>query len=158
MVVLVLKSLSSLNYGLTLVELLVAVAIIALLSLISWPTYRHYIEGLDNKQAVQDLLLIDAMLQRYHTDHFTYPDTLQAVGLDTKLDPWGNNYEYLNIATVKGKGKLRKDHNLVPINSDYDLYSKGKDGRSVSPLTAKHSRDDIIRANNGGFTGLAADY
>ena len=158
MVTLVLKSLSSLNSGLTLVELLVAVAIFALLSVISWPTYRHYIEGLDNKQAIQDLLLIDVALQRYHTENFKYPGDLQAIGLNTKLDPWGNNYEYLNITTVKGKGKLRKDHNLVPINTDYDLYSKGKDGLSVSPLTAQHSRDDIIRANNGGFTGLAADY
>ncbi|MCP5251868.1 MAG: hypothetical protein H6939_09135 [Burkholderiales bacterium] len=46
----------------------------------------------------------------------------------------------------------------MPINSDYDLYSMGKDGASVSPLTAKASRDDIIRANNGRFIGRAADY
>jgi general secretion pathway protein G len=44
------------------------------------------------------------------------------------------------------------------LNSDYDLYSMGEDGESVPPLTAKQSRDDIIRANNGGFIGLAADY
>jgi general secretion pathway protein G len=34
----------------------------------------------------------------------------------------------------------------------------GKDGASVSPLTAKASRDDIVRANNGGFIGLAEDF
>jgi general secretion pathway protein G len=34
----------------------------------------------------------------------------------------------------------------------------GKDGKSQSPLTAKASRDDIIRANNGQYVGLAADY
>jgi general secretion pathway protein G len=44
------------------------------------------------------------------------------------------------------------------LNSDYDLYSKGRDGRSVSPLTAKASRDDVIRASNGGFIGLGANY
>ena len=53
---------------------------------------------------------------------------------------------------------MRKDHRLVPINSDYDLYSMGKDGRSVSPLTARHSHDDIIRANDGDYVGLAKDY
>jgi len=46
----------------------------------------------------------------------------------------------------------------VPINSDYDLYSKGPDGLSLKPLTAAPSRDDIVRANNGSFIGIAADY
>lgn len=56
------------------------------------------------------------------------------------------------------KAQPRKDHNLHPINSDYDLYSMGKDGKSVSPLTGGPSRDDIVRANNGRFVGKAADY
>ena len=55
-------------------------------------------------------------------------------------------------------GQLRKDKNLVPINTDYDLYSKGPDGKSVTPLTANSSRDDIIRANNGAYVGEAEDY
>jgi len=53
---------------------------------------------------------------------------------------------------------VRKDHNLVPLNTDYDLYSMGPDGNSVGPLTAKASRDDIIRANNGSYIGPAANY
>ena len=53
---------------------------------------------------------------------------------------------------------MRKNRFMVPINSDYDLYSMGKDGQSVSPLTAKASRDDIIRANDGQFIGLASNY
>ena len=64
----------------------------------------------------------------------------------------------LNFETVKGKGKMRKDRFLVPINSDYDLYSMGEGGTSVPPLTAKSSRDDIIRANDGQFVGLAEKY
>lgn len=53
---------------------------------------------------------------------------------------------------------MRKDHSLVPINSDYDLYSMGPDGKSQAPLTANASRDDIIRANNGAFYGKASNY
>ena len=34
----------------------------------------------------------------------------------------------------------------------------GPDGRSVAPLTVKASRDDIIRANDGSFYGLASEY
>jgi general secretion pathway protein G len=53
---------------------------------------------------------------------------------------------------------MRKDKNLVPINSEYDLYSVGPDGDSVPPLTAQPSRDDIVMANDGKFIGLASDY
>jgi general secretion pathway protein G len=56
------------------------------------------------------------------------------------------------------KGKPRKDHQLHPINCDYDLYSMGKDGKTTAPLTAKISQDDIIRANNGGYVGLVSNY
>ena len=51
-----------------------------------------------------------------------------------------------------------KDKSLHPLNSDYDLYSMGKDGASTGPLTAKASRDDVVRANDGRFIGLAKDY
>ena len=55
-------------------------------------------------------------------------------------------------------GKPRKDRFLHPINSDYDLYSMGKDGESVEPLTAQKSHDDVIRANDGSFVGLAIEF
>ncbi len=55
-------------------------------------------------------------------------------------------------------GQARKDRFLVPINSDYDLYSKGQDGESVAPLTAKKSQDDVVRANDGAFVGLAVNF
>jgi len=55
-------------------------------------------------------------------------------------------------------GQARKDRNLVPINSDFDLYSVGRDGMSAPALTAKVSQDDVVRASNGGFVGLARDY
>lgn len=56
------------------------------------------------------------------------------------------------------QGLMRRDRNLVPLNSRFDLYSKGKDGQSQAPITARDSWDDIIRANDGSFVGLAANY
>ena len=53
---------------------------------------------------------------------------------------------------------MRKDKYLVPINSDFDLYSMGKDGQSAAALTAKISKDDIVRANDGQYIGLAEAY
>jgi general secretion pathway protein G len=34
----------------------------------------------------------------------------------------------------------------------------GEDGLSKKPLTAEDSRDDILRAGNGGFIGPAKDF
>jgi general secretion pathway protein G len=75
-------------------------------------------------------------------------------------DPWGNPYQYLKIYGLEKKsaGKARKDHFMVPIDTDFDLYSMGPDGASASPLTAKSSRDDIIRANDGGYVGTAEGF
>ncbi len=52
----------------------------------------------------------------------------------------------------------RKDRFLVPINCDFDLYSVGPDGESKIPLTAKQSHDDIIRAGDGAYVGVASDF
>jgi general secretion pathway protein G len=54
--------------------------------------------------------------------------------------------------------QARKDRFLVPINTDFDLYSMGKDGKSVPSLTAAASRDDVVRAANGAFIGLASRF
>ena len=53
---------------------------------------------------------------------------------------------------------MRKDHKLNPINSDFDLYSMGKNGVSKTQISNKDSLDDVIRANNGGFVGRASDF
>ena len=74
------------------------------------------------------------------------------------FDPWGHPYQYLKIEGSKGKGDVRKDHTLNPINSDFDLYSMGRDGVSRTQISNKDSLDDIIRANDGGFVGLASDF
>lgn len=146
-------------YGFTLVELLLALAIVAILATIAFSSYSGYRIRLDNQQARNDILLIQIAIERFHSTHFNYPNQLTDLTDTIPLqDPWGQTYQYLNITTVKGIGQVRKDHNLVPLNTDYDLYSMGKDGKSVSPLTAKASRDDIVRANNGAFVGLASDY
>lgn len=52
----------------------------------------------------------------------------------------------------------RKDRFQVPINSDFDLYSMGPDGQSKPPLNTPVSRDDILRANDGAFYGIAEEF
>jgi general secretion pathway protein G len=109
-------------------------------------------------RAVSDIHNLEDEIMLYLTINGVYPDSLDQVGYGGLLDPWGNPYQYLNHATMRGNGQARKDRFLVPLNSDYDLYSMGKDGLSVPPLTAKESQDDIVRAENGSYVGLASQF
>jgi len=143
--------------GVTLLELLFGIAVLGIIAAIAYPTYKDYLLEAQIEIAKGDIRNIEQLLFRYRLNHTTYPDTLDSMP-GIPLDPWDNPYQYLNIGTAKGKGKQRKDHSMVPINSDYDLYSMGPDGKSVSPLTAAASHDDIVRANDGGFIGVATDY
>ena len=146
------------NKGFTLIELMIVIAIMGTLAGIAVPSYSKYIERTKNFTTVSELKLIDQELQLYFIDNETYPSSLADIGLDGMLDPWGNPYEYLALGGGGTIGKARKDHFLVPVNTDYDLYSKGPDGKSVAPFTAKHSRDDIVRANDGQFFGPVSAY
>ena len=147
--------------GFTLIEILIICALISTLSLIVIPSALGVTERTRNMQALADLSKMAADIDQYVMDHNVPPDSLADVGYDNFLDPWGNPYQYLKIfdSTEPGvNGKRRKDHSLVPVNSDYDLYSMGPDGDSKPPFTAKASRDDIVRASNGGFIGPVSEF
>jgi general secretion pathway protein G len=144
--------------GLTLVELVPVIGVMAVLLSIGGPAWQNYRTKLRVDQAKRDIIMIAAGVERHWQDARAYPDSLAAAGFGDQRDPWGNPYGYLNLGDRQARGLARKDHSLVPINTDFDLYSMGPDGRSAPPLTARDSRDDIVRANNGAFVGPASDY
>jgi general secretion pathway protein G len=143
--------------GMTLIELMLALIVVALLGSIALPSYRSYIDRSRTSQAVTDIKRIEMNIERYVTDRGRYPPTLADLGGTAPVDPWGQPYRYLRMEGAS-VGQVRKDHALHPLNTDYDLYSIGPDGRTASPLTAAISRDDIVRARNGSFVGLASTY
>ena len=144
--------------GFTLVELALSIAILGVLVAIALPAYERYVERTRVAQAVLDLGAIASRITRHELDNREFPASLAEVGAEAMRDPWGNAYQYVNHEEPHSRGKWRRDKNIVPINTDFDLFSMGKDGQSRPPLTAKHSRDDIVRANNGRFAGLASEY
>jgi general secretion pathway protein G len=143
--------------GFTLVELVLILAIVGVLATLAASTYQGYRDRLKLNQAVSDIAMLSTSITEFRADHRRLPADLAEIGRSTMLDPWGNPYQYVNHDTASN-GSFRKDKNIVPINSDFDLYSNGKDGASQAPLTAQASRDDIIRANDGAFIGLASVY
>ena len=146
------------NRGFTLVELLIAIAVVVTICAMAIPNLLAALDQARIAKAVGDIRSIGDDVEAYNIIKGQYPDTLDDIDRGTFLDPWGNPYQYLNFAGAKGKGAMRKDRFLVPINSFFDLYSMGKDGKSVPPLTAKSSQDDIIWANDGDYIGLASEY
>jgi len=146
-------------FGFTLIEVMVSVCIIGVLSAISTPIYMGYRDKARMTVTITDMKHIEVAIANFVANNASLPDTLAQVGKENVLDPWGRPFEYLRIdgGDTKGKGKMRKDHFMVPVNTDYDLYSMGPDGKSVSPFTAKASRDDIVRAYDGGYYGKVSD-
>ena len=143
--------------GFTILELLIVVVIVGLLASMAVPVYTDLLDRARVTKAIGDISAIGQNITEFQLTNDRMPATLAELGMSAFNDPWGNPYQYLPIEGAK-KGQLRKDKFLVPINSDFDLYSMGPDGKSVSPLTAKASHDDIIRANDGGFVGVAEDF
>lgn len=137
---------------------MIVMSIAAVLTTIGVPGYRAYVNRSMTAVAIADIGGIHLKIQGFALNDGGPPPNLDAIGLAGKLDPWGNPYEYLSFEGLKGQGKMRKDKNLVPVNSEYDLYSMGPDGKTVAPFTAKASHDDIVLANDGGYIGLAEDY
>ena len=148
------------NKGFGLLELMIVLVIAGLLASIAIPAYDQFVDRAKQSRAIGDIGWIAVEIGKYQLkNNNALPADLNELGIEIPLDPWDRPYVYLNIATSgNGVGAFRKDKNLNPLNTDFDLYSIGEDGASSGPLSAKASRDDIVRANNGAFIGLGEDY
>lgn len=150
------------NLGFTLIELMIVIAMIATLAAIALPIFGSYMAKAKVARAKAEIRLISNEIISFYFENGRFPVDLAEINLDSMLDPYGNPYRYApSIIGRNGRPQvahMRKDHNLVPVNTDFDLYSMGEDGRSVVAFTAKASQDDIVRANNGQFIGLVSVY
>ncbi len=143
--------------GFSLVEVMIVIALIGTLMAIAVPNYITYREKAKNAQAISDIRNMEKIIANFAIDNDRLPVSLAEIGMGGHLDPWGRPYAYVRVAGTP-KSKLRKDRFLVPVNSDYDLYSMGRNRSSVPPFTAKASQDDIVRANDGGYVGLVSEF
>ena len=173
--------------GLTLIELMIVIAIIGILSGIAVPVYFGQIEKARVIKAVAELDNLQLEIRNFELDYDRLPESLEEVKSGGLADPWGNSYRYLNFADLedaieeeaaadsdkkpkgKAKGKTKKDkageENSIrldslnaPLNSDYDLYSCGKDGESAPSIDDPLSRDDVVRGRDGAYIGPVSQF
>lgn len=220
--------------GFTLMELMIAVAIVAILGGIAIPAYLGYLDKARIARTIAEIRHIEKSIKLFYATTEVYPTTLAEVAADKILDPWGTPYQYLSMRggvladgggqdeptsawswfapssayatpsnhgqgnggdggnsggggnrgrgnqnsgrqnsgngagngdpSGSGSGGLqssvspRKDRFGVPLNTDFDLYSRGKDRLSTDALSTPNSHDDILRANDGAFVGLASHF
>lgn len=167
--------------GLTLIELMIVIAIIGILSGIATPVYLAQIEKARAIKAVAELDILQLEIKNFQVDHDRLPESLEEVKSGRMTDPWGNAYRYLNFAAPedepeektkddkdkKDKDKtdeggvensIRLDQHGAPLNSDYDLYSCGKDGKSAPSINDPLSRDDVVRGRDGAYIGPVSQF
>ena len=84
--------------GFTLIELMIAVAVVGLLSAIAYPSYQHYIAKGRRTDAKQSLMELPQRMERFYTERGTYIGaTLGATGLYPNVSSGG--YYDLSIIT-----------------------------------------------------------
>jgi len=135
---------------------LIVVAALLVVGSFAIPAFNGYIERARVSRAVSDIGTMSLELYQWQRSGHDLPANLAEAGI-AGVDPWGRPYMYVRAADVSS-ARLRKDNELVPLNTDFDLYSLGPDGVSALALPAPPSRDDIVRAGNGAFIGVAANY
>jgi len=147
--------------GFTLIELLIVMAIISVLASIAYYKYSAFIDQTKETKAIADVKQIAQLIEDFREAKGRYPVDLSELERGEFKDPWGNPYQYVNIAEDDKKGsdkqKARRDRNQKPINTYYDLWSNGADGDYQQQVNGAKSRDDIIYAWDGSFVGLGKD-
>lgn len=135
--------------GMTLIELLAALALASSLASIALPKYHAVAEEARVAQAIGDISAIQTTIMTRDS----LPDNLNGIG-QSLIDPWGNAYIYVKFPN----GAPRLDRFGLPANTAYDLYSLGPDGATSLSFNAGSSFDDVVRANDGGFLGKASRF
>jgi general secretion pathway protein G len=125
--------------GYTLVEVCICIAIIGILAGLAAQYLTSYRYRVQIVVGISDIKVIEKAIAEFVAEKGELPDSLAGIGLSTMVDPWGRSYEYLRLDGGKTPGldgKRRRDKNANPVNSDYDLYSMGGDGKTAAQFKA----------------------
>ncbi|TWX66564.1 type IV pilin protein [Colwellia sp. C1TZA3] len=84
--------------GFTLVELLIAVAIVSILAAVALPSYTDFVARSNRTEAQRELLRIANIQEQLYVDTRAYTDDMTALGLDN--DPFITENSYYSIDAI----------------------------------------------------------
>jgi len=142
--------------GFTVAETLIATALLAFTVDAALARISTQIEQTRIERAKDEITHIGAEIEVYRARHHELPGSLTDLDSAVPLDPWAHPYEYVNFDAHGTVGQ--RTFEGLPINSDYDLYSRGADGRTDVNLRSETAHDDIVRARDGAYVGPASDF
>lgn len=142
--------------GFTLIELVVVVAIIGILVALAIPVFEEFAQRARNSRAMQEVRVLETEIQGYFFVNGVYPGELADIDRGDLKDPWGQHYVYNDFSDIV-TNPPRKIFG-VPLNFDFDIYSKGKDMLTDPVVSSPTGKDDVVRGGEGLFLGLGADW
>ncbi len=74
------------QHGITLIELMIVVAVIAILAAIGYPSYRDYVRRSNRAEGKSELMNAAALQEKFFSNNNTYTTDMTALGLDN-TDP-----------------------------------------------------------------------
>lgn len=136
----------------------VMMAIISIVIAFALPAYTSHLERNEKRAAVATMMTLSEHINGYLTRHKRLPESLDVLELSNPaIDPWGRPYIYIRGSRDNGLSLPKVHDSGRPLNTDYELYSKGPDGETNNRVSSPVSQDDIIRAGNGRYIGIASD-
>lgn len=88
--------------GVTLIELLVALAIVAIVSAVAYPSYQRHVARAHRNAAAACLYQYAQYMERYYTTNLTYMDAAPVVGCRREN---GMDQRYSFAVTISGDGR-----------------------------------------------------
>ena len=154
---LVMKARAKHRVGFTPIEMLLVVAIVAMLMSMLVPVVTQAKRKATVTVAITDIRSLMQLITIYEDDHRgAAPLDLASVIDHEVLDPWDGEYVYNRFDTIS-KDELRYYKAGNPLNSRYDLYSRGPDQATSPSLHSGSGRDDIVRAADGLVVARASE-
>lgn len=140
--------------GFTLIEVIVVFAIIGVLALMATEAFTDLKDKAKVAKASQEIRNLEKDISSFAVEKGYYPDGLTDIGKAGMLDPWGKAYEYKRYVN----SEMRSIGAGIELNSDFDLYSKGKDGLTDLSIEDPASTDDICRLRDGTYVGTSESF
>ena len=147
------------NKGTTLLELTMTTGLLSVIFAMALPAVSGYSHQTRTHRAIGDISRMSMQIYRWRSINGdgTYPSSLAQAGIGATTDPWGNPYVYLRRDDALSHAALTDPHGNA-LNADFDLFSKGADGLTGISVRDPVSADDIVRAADGAYVGIAAEY